>query len=391
MVPAGEGIQYCPPLWNGYDGITAYQQANGAYTVGMKNEACYGPPVQNLERGRALSLLRLNVRENEPWENPELRKHLESEHRRFVLRAKRNEEDIPKNVVKSYPDIFPGGKYLSKSERLDRESESARKRIVKIAETVQPEIDATEKASNEAGKRWAAMAKNDPERDKAWTECRKLTTRYQFLKDKMNYDIRNKIGFDHGKTIKHGIDARTPEWKSRQWSQEVESFSRLIPEELINSIPMSVRIAPYEVAGDTKDKTTRSHYSGGRTLWDDTCYITSMAQNGTIVHELGHHIEARSLPIHEAAIQFLRERQRGGGPENDTRKLKDIIPNSNYDDDEWAFKDKFIHPYIGKSYPNNSASEVISMGVQYLYEDPVKLATEDPDFFRFIYRTLRSG
>ena len=37
------------------------------------------------------------------------------------------------------------------------------------------------------------------------------------------------------------------------------------------------------------------------------------------------------------------------------------------------------------------ASEVISMGVEYLYGNPVKFAKDDPDYFDFMFEVLRVG
>ena len=42
-----------------------------------------------------------------------------------------------------------------------------------------------------------------------------------------------------------------------------------------------------------------------------------------------------------------------------------------------------------KQFGDQHATEILSMGLEYFYRDPVKLATEDADFFAFIYNLVR--
>jgi hypothetical protein len=139
----------------------------------------------------------------------------------------------------------------------------------------------------------------------------------------------------------------------------------------------------------------------------------------TVVHELGHLIESNVSGVHEAAMKFLRYRTRGEAPS----QLKKLFPNYAYDDWETGKKDKFENIfkdyyrrvflggkpdrdltteqlqkmktyslskgfYTGKEYSHPS-SEVISMGVEFLYLDPVTFARADPEYFKFIVGILR--
>ncbi len=47
-----------------------------------------------------------------------------------------------------------------------------------------------------------------------------------------------------------------------------------------------------------------------------------------------------------------------------------------------AFPDPAEHYYIGKNY--NNASEVLSMGLQKMYRDPINFAKQDPEYFKFV-------
>ncbi len=70
-----------------------------------------------------------------------------------------------------------------------------------------------------------------------------------------------------------------------------------------------------------------------------------------------------------------------------------ITGNSTYRADEIAIKDDFSDPYIGKVYKdskgNQTATEILSMGLQFMYEDAVTFSIRDPEYFNFILSILR--
>ena len=137
-----------------------------------------------------------------------------------------------------------------------------------------------------------------------------------------------------------------------------------------------------------------------------------------MAHELGHLIEDSVAGMREACARFLSYRTRG----EKAQQLNKVFPNSGYDDWEVGKKDKFdevwkrfvrrdnynnrsdrrLLPselanldratnrkafYTGKEY--NNASEILSMGLQLLYEDPVTFARHDLEYFKFIVGILR--
>ena len=57
---------------------------------------------------------------------------------------------------------------------------------------------------------------------------------------------------------------------------------------------------------------------------------------------------------------------------------------------EKAWFDKFIDKYMGKFY-KDGATEILSMGLQMFYTNPVALAKQDPEYFDFIYSVVRMG
>lgn len=113
----------------------------------------------------------------------------------------------------------------------------------------------------------------------------------------------------------------------------------------------------------------------------------------TMVHEIGHHLEHIIPGAFNLAKLFLDKRV---GTKNKPVRLEDKLPGHGYRPYEYSMGDDdfgklFNNPalafYIAKIYSN--ATEVISMGLEMLYENPIKLAHTDPDLFKFIVGILR--
>ena len=116
----------------------------------------------------------------------------------------------------------------------------------------------------------------------------------------------------------------------------------------------------------------------------------------THVHEFGHAIDEQvsgGKMIGQRCREFLDHRV---GSELSV-KLKDVVPGSSYKDDERGRKDKFADAfggnehrayYAGKEYPGN-VSEILALGVEQLYENPLQFAKGDPEYFKFVVGILR--
>lgn len=110
---------------------------------------------------------------------------------------------------------------------------------------------------------------------------------------------------------------------------------------------------------------------------------------GTVLHEWGHVLEAQKPSIGHAAKEFLRKRV-GDEP---TVALTEVCPSCKYEPHERGRKDNFEGAfgsqsyYVGKDY-GGRATEILSMGLQKLYEDPAKFARADPEYFNFVVDIL---
>jgi len=126
----------------------------------------------------------------------------------------------------------------------------------------------------------------------------------------------------------------------------------------------------------------RGGWSGGST---NAFSARSGWETKTYVHELGHYFEERNPGVHEAAVAFLRDRTTG----QPDRKIESLLVGMGYDLDETSRPDAFVHPYVGKVYEDYRATEVVSMGLEMLYRDPVGFARDDPEHFDLVVGMLK--
>lgn len=111
---------------------------------------------------------------------------------------------------------------------------------------------------------------------------------------------------------------------------------------------------------------------------------------GVAIHEYTHFLESNNPKMIDNSIAFLEYRTKGENTQS-LRKLTGI----RYDSSEIARPDKFFNAYCGKmygsidGYRNAYATELMSMGVQRLFEDPKGFAKEDREYFDFVIANLR--
>lgn len=103
----------------------------------------------------------------------------------------------------------------------------------------------------------------------------------------------------------------------------------------------------------------------------------------SLYHEVAHHIEVNLPGALRAAIEL---RESLANKPREVFKLKEVNPALG--DDEIAVRGKFPDPYVGKLYPNDSATELISMGVESYMVDPVGFARNRPEHFNLIFDVM---
>lgn len=121
----------------------------------------------------------------------------------------------------------------------------------------------------------------------------------------------------------------------------------------------------------------RAFMSGGN------IHLNKDTTEKTMVHEMGHVLEYNNHVI-KAAVEFL-ERRTAGQP---TRRLSEI--SRGYSRHEVYKKGDFYNPYVGKIYTGTryrgyEFTEVISMGLDRMFTDPIGFRNDDLDHFNLIY------
>lgn len=119
-----------------------------------------------------------------------------------------------------------------------------------------------------------------------------------------------------------------------------------------------------------------------------------------MIHELGHAIDTlvkdgnpdpiRANRVLDASQAFLKYRV-GNEP---LQQLQALMPTRNYRPEEKGRKDDFDRYfsmggayYCGKDY-GTYGTEILSMGLEALYHDPVGFATKDPEFAKYVIGIL---
>ena len=94
---------------------------------------------------------------------------------------------------------------------------------------------------------------------------------------------------------------------------------------------------------------------------------------GVFIHEFSHHLE-HDRNLYDKAKAFLSSRTTG-------ESLSQISKG------EYGWKDKFFNHYCGKNYHHKS-TEILSMGVQRMYENPFDFYNTDKEYFEFILKVM---
>jgi SPP1 gp7 family putative phage head morphogenesis protein len=128
-------------------------------------------------------------------------------------------------------------------------------------------------------------------------------------------------------------------------------------------------------------------------------YVEPRESAALVVHEAIHGYDyngtlADGRPVLERTYEFYNYRTAG----KPLVKLNDVVPGANYKDHEQARDGGFVAAlggnsgwYAGRDYGSDAdrqGREVLTMGVQKLYEDPLSLAEKDPEYFRFVVGIL---
>ena len=140
-------------------------------------------------------------------------------------------------------------------------------------------------------------------------------------------------------------------------------------------------------------------------------FMNNESSAADTVHELGHQLEGKQPWVKNVVDDWFKQRLEKGRmalreklaktkdptkaseiakaiKKYELRPLSRIVPGSSYKANEKAYEDDFLAPYVGKLY-RDGGTEIVSMGLEWMYKDPAEFHAKDPDHFDLILRILK--
>jgi hypothetical protein len=148
--------------------------------------------------------------------------------------------------------------------------------------------------------------------------------------------------------------------------------SKVLP----GNIGLSYKVKPIQAGAiDGSRMDTERAYASG-----DAMHVRPNENAATIAHELGHIIDSRyGSKVGKLSVGYLAKRTAGMPVEH---------LGASYGNYEVATGDHFKDKYTGKHYDRES-SEILSMGMQYLFNDATEFSFRDPDHFKYTVGVLQ--
>lgn len=156
-----------------------------------------------------------------------------------------------------------------------------------------------------------------------------------------------------------------------------EFLNAIVPRSMLPGTEVTVR---YDA-----DEDLRAHYQPG----SDEIALEIGNGASTSVHEIGHFIEDKNEQIENAAVGFLLSRGEG----KPIKTLNEINDTMIYDAWERAFDGALNDPYSAKVYysaviDDYRSTEIVSQGLEKLYDNPLVFSTSDPEHYEFMIALL---
>ena len=204
---------------------------------------------------------------------------------------------------------------------------------------------------------------------------------------------------------------RKPKKILPEWEKGVNAFNKITGDMPENPFDSDIG-KKTKKAKTISNKITLTRGERAFSAQQSGIFLNKYNNAATVVHELGHQIEDSNPWAKKMVNEWMDERLEKGRialveklkTETDEtkretikkslknkyalRQLKKIVPNSKYKADEKAYEDDFLSPYVGKVYQRGS-TEIISMGLEWMYKNPVGFYEKDPDHFDLILRILK--
>lgn len=175
--------------------------------------------------------------------------------------------------------------------------------------------------------------------------------------------------------VQWGVSSDELRWARSQMAEAVDFVSRVVRRSSYET--HAVRVNIFHL-GDPR--AWAEPIAPGR-VSAINCHVTSRVKS--YVHELGHTIEFSDPAVQKRLNEFYAARTKG-------ERLKRLsrVTGRNYGPKEVTRVDRFADPYMGRDYGTGN-TELLSMGLEFLFTDPVELALRDPELFDLVVAILK--
>lgn len=225
-------------------------------------------------------------------------------------------------------------------------------------------LDAIRKSSIKTGK-------NDPEVTKRLNALYRKRKQYS---ERLKYSTLESLQLpkEHQGSIKLSIK-KLPDDQRKSFEFASRALGRVLNKRFVPGPVLNVE------PENSKSATVRSAYYHD----ESKIKIKPGEEFKVYLHEMAHYIEDNNPQVEALCREFLKQRTAGDKP----KKLKTLFKHSNYDEDEWTKEDNFPDPYCGKIY--SRGSEILSMGIEMIVDNPFDFYRKDPGYFGLIVSILK--
>lgn len=172
------------------------------------------------------------------------------------------------------------------------------------------------------------------------------------------------------------VEGRPTREDRAKWFEAFDWFQRLVGERpALHGLEVKIRLG----------RQPRSEYN----FASQTVLMYPGSKASRVAHELAHWLEHQDPGVLASAVQFYARRTAGDTLE----ELRDLTGLA-YKKGELTKKDQFLEPYMGRWYALGGAqyaTELVTVGIEMLYDEPLRLARLDPDYFDWLWRLLKGA
>lgn len=245
----------------------------------------------------------------------------------------------------------------------DEQAKEAREEIIRMSEErTARSREMTDEINGKKKEMYAARDRGDQTEFKRHSdELFKLRKQQRTESKAANEAIKSRL-HANPKGTEMSIHNRLTGSQAKNTEKSIQEFTKFVDPKVLTNKTIVVN-------GTPKDRS----YASNRQI-----YLGKRADRTTTFHEMGHFMEQSNPEVRGKAFRFLNRRTQGENAE---------WLGNGYDRRETYKKDRFLDKYMGKQYHHDT--EIVSMGLQYMQKSPLTLARKDPDYFDFMWKTLR--